>query len=134
VKPILITLLGLLMSFPAIAQSLEREVVASGGNSFSGSNASVEWTSGEATIATLSGGSNLLTQGFHRTKLSVVALDEPAITGNYGIKVFPNPVQEQLFVEIEGDWSRDSTARFEEICEIACVYPFRPTKGKPSAD
>lgn len=105
-KTMTLFLLGLLFAFPAMAQSLEREVIASGGDYFSGSNASVEMTSGEATIATLSGGSNLLTQGFHQTKLTIVALDDPAISGNlgnYDIKVFPNPVQDQLFIEIEGD-------------------------------
>lgn len=67
-----------------------QQVVSSNGDSQSAAGVQVSWTVGEAVIETLISGSNMLTQGFHQTKLTVTAVSELLIPG-LEIKVFPNP-------------------------------------------
>ena len=76
-----------------------QEVIASQGNSYSNASASIDFTIGEVVIATLSNTGNTLTQGFHQTNLTVLAIDDFDI--NYQARVFPNPTQDLLQVEIQ---------------------------------
>lgn len=104
-RTLLICIHALLLGIPLLGQSLEREVIASSGTFFSGNNASIEWTQGEAAIATLNNPSTILTQGFHQTKLTVTAIepsDSDEIFTDYQINVFPNPVSDRIFVEVAG--------------------------------
>ncbi len=48
------------------AQSIERSVIGSSGFSYSGPTFQADCTTGETVIATFSGGSVILTQGFHQ--------------------------------------------------------------------
>ena len=102
----LLILLGMLAVYTLPAQTLERQVLASAGETFTGSNATVEMTTGELAIATFSSSASILTQGFQQTRLTVTAVDDqviPDLHASYEIKVYPNPVQDQLFFEITGD-------------------------------
>ncbi|QQS30849.1 MAG: hypothetical protein IPM47_07970 [Sphingobacteriales bacterium] len=54
------------------AQSLSPQVVASGGGYGTGGGYTLSYTVGEPVIATLSGGSNILTQGFHQPDLQTI--------------------------------------------------------------
>ncbi|MCD4746833.1 MAG: hypothetical protein K8R58_11100 [Bacteroidales bacterium] len=65
-KKISTLLLGLAISFAVTAQSVSPEVVASAGDYFEGTNASLSWTLGEIATETYSNGSNILTQGFQQ--------------------------------------------------------------------
>lgn len=76
-----------------------QEVIASQGNSYSNSSVSIDFTIGEVVIATLNNTGNTLTQGFHQTNLTVLAIDDFDI--NYQARVFPNPTQDLLQVEIQ---------------------------------
>lgn len=76
-----------------------QEVIASQGNSYSNSSVSIDFTIGEVVIASLSNTGNTLTQGFHQTNLTVLAIDDFDI--NYQARVFPNPTQDLLQVEIQ---------------------------------
>jgi hypothetical protein len=67
-----------------------QEVVSSNGDSQTAAGIEVNWTLGEAVIETLTGSSNILTQGFHQTKLTITPVSEILIPG-LEIKVFPNP-------------------------------------------
>ena len=49
------------------AQSIERDVVASSGDYFEGTNISLSWTLGEIATETYSSGNIILTQGFQQT-------------------------------------------------------------------
>ncbi|MEM7035926.1 MAG: T9SS type A sorting domain-containing protein [Bacteroidota bacterium] len=87
------------------AQTVAPEVVAGSGAHFTGTNAQVEWTAGESAITTLTGTSNVLTQGFHQTFLTITAIDEDEVTdelmSEYDIHVLPNPVQDALNIRID---------------------------------
>jgi len=53
------------------AQSIERDVVASSGDFFEGTNISLSWTIGEIATETYDNGSNILTQGFQQPDIQL---------------------------------------------------------------
>ncbi len=87
----------ILMLFLAGSMVSAQEVVSSNGDSKSAAGVEVSWTVGEAVVATLIGGSNTLTQGFHQTKLTITAVSELLLPG-IEIKVFPNPTQDFITI------------------------------------
>jgi hypothetical protein len=74
-----------------------QQVVSSNGDSKSAAGVEVSWTVGEAVIETILGSSNMLTQGFHQTKVTIIAVGEISIP-ELEIKVFPNPTQDFISV------------------------------------
>lgn len=76
-----------LSAVSAAAQSIERQVIASGGGSFSGSML-VDWTIGETVVATATTGSVILTQGFQQPPSASLNTKSPDAAG---IKAWPNP-------------------------------------------
>ena len=83
------------------SQSVEPTVLASAGASGSSGDNSVEWTMGELSIQTLSNGDLNLTQGFHQPNVLLVSIDDDA--PEVGLKIFPNPTQDQLIIEYLGE-------------------------------
>ena len=65
-KKISTLLVGLAISLTITAQSVSPEVVASAGDYFEGTNASLSWTLGEIATETYSNGNIILTQGFQQ--------------------------------------------------------------------
>ena len=61
-----LTLLFIISTIFSFAQSIDREVISSSGDSFEGPNGSVSWTVGEIATETLTDGTFILTQGFHQ--------------------------------------------------------------------
>lgn len=78
-----------------------QQVISSASASAVGSGVQLSWTAGEPVIETFSGTGIILTQGFHQGKLGVTAIDDVAVTG-IKISVFPNPVTQDLKLEITG--------------------------------
>lgn len=76
-----------------------QEVVATAGETKKAGNIELSWTLGEPVIATLSEGSNQLTQGFHQTKLVVTALNELNMA-ELELKVYPNPTSDFVIVHL----------------------------------
>lgn len=74
-----------------------QEVVASQGGSFTNAQGSIDYTIGEPIIATVSSGSNDLTQGFHQTNWNFLGLDDFA--PDFEIGVYPNPTQDELNIK-----------------------------------
>jgi hypothetical protein len=87
----------ILILFLAGSMVSAQEVVSSNGDTQSAAGYEVSWTVGEAVIATLIGGTNTLTQGFHQTKITVTAVSDLLYPG-LEIKVFPNPTQEFITI------------------------------------
>jgi len=81
------------------SQSLSPHVLASSGNYYSGSNFTLSWTLGEPVIQTLTGTNSTLTQGFQQSDYTYVAITTNQV--NYGITLYPNPVENQLNILIE---------------------------------
>lgn len=82
-------------------QSIERQVIASGGDSATNGNISLDFTIGEAVVTTLTASDLILTQGFHQGALMTTRVNELPISVKY--KIYPNPTQEQLWLEITGE-------------------------------
>jgi type 1 fimbria pilin len=88
---------GVLLSLiPLSAQSLAPEVVATSGNSFSSSGATIEFTVGEVTTNTLSGGGNTLTQGFHQPEIHFFSIDKNE--DEFTFNLYPNPTDQYVTV------------------------------------
>jgi len=74
-----------------------QQVVATTGYFTENQQISLSWTVGETFVTTLSSESNFLTQGFNQSKLSLTIVFEKKTEP--GLKIYPNPVQESLFIE-----------------------------------
>ncbi|OGM08838.1 hypothetical protein A2Z67_02415 [Candidatus Woesebacteria bacterium RBG_13_36_22] len=79
-----------------------QNIVSTAGDHFKNNTAQLSWTVGEVTIETLSGTSNILTQGFHQTNLIATAINEILDLG-FEIKAYPNPTQDYLILKISKD-------------------------------
>ncbi|MFZ2898278.1 MAG: T9SS type A sorting domain-containing protein [Saprospiraceae bacterium] len=80
------------------AQSLSPEVIATAGAHFANSTVQISWTIGEPVTETFSGlNVNQLTQGFHQTRLLIVAVDHPVEA--FPVNVFPNPTAGLIRIE-----------------------------------
>ncbi|MCB0683669.1 MAG: hypothetical protein KDC32_22625, partial [Saprospiraceae bacterium] len=88
-RKLLMLFLSLLSAGWLHSQSLAPEVIASAGEHFATANAQLSWTVGEPVIETYTGSTAQLTQGFHQTNLTVVAVNDP--TAAFQVSVFPNP-------------------------------------------
>ena len=112
-------LIILLILFPAVSIVSAQEVVSSNGGTQSASGFEVGWTIGEPVIATITGGTNTLTQGFNQTKLTITAVTELLVPG-IEVKVFPNPTQDFItihfseFIENSSYYLYDFTGRLIE--------------------
>ena len=93
------TILLSFWSIIAFAQPLE--VISSAGNHFNNSSGSISFTIGECIISTANSATLILTQGFQQPIL--VFVDPTSINKalDFEISVFPNPVQEQVTLEVD---------------------------------
>ncbi|HNW51355.1 MAG TPA: T9SS type A sorting domain-containing protein [Prolixibacteraceae bacterium] len=89
-----------LFPFLGISEVLAQEVLSSGGSTYKGSTVQLDWTVGEPIVETISSGSGALTQGFHQGNLTVTAIDQMTL-GGIQLKVYPNPVSDQLMIGTE---------------------------------
>ncbi len=96
-KPI-IAFLFLIFFQVAVAQ----EVVSSAGTTQQAAGYEISWTLGEAVIETFTSGSDILTQGFHQTKLVVTAIDKPGLLISE-LKVYPNPTSDFVMIHFNSE-------------------------------
>ena len=94
-----LTILSLsLLPFFALAQSITPEVIASAGEHYDNGTTQLSWTLGEVVIDTYDNGSNILTQGFHQTQLTVTSIEEDL--AEIRLNLYPNPTAEYLNIEL----------------------------------
>lgn len=107
-------LLAALIAGGLAAQTMDRSVLSALGGEMAAGNTSMSWTIGENSIATSTGGSMLLTQGFHQPGDFVNSIR--SVAGGY-IKVYPNPSSGLLRLsmgELNGNYKvyvRDASGR-----------------------
>ena len=98
-KKVLFLAVALLAFFFVSAQELE--VISSGGDSYTGSNAQIAWTLGEISVETYNNGSNIITQGFHQTNLTVTKIEDDYTNNiNASVNIYPNPTTETTTIEL----------------------------------
>jgi len=93
--------IGAFSTTGTIAQSISPQVIATTGGHGTTANAQLSWTVGEVAITTLSGGSNMLTQGFHQP-YDITTMIEETPSG-MRLMVYPNPTTDQLQIALSGD-------------------------------
>ena len=76
-----------------------QNVTATSGGSGTVGTMTVNYTIGEAFVATYQNGGSILTQGFHQPYYTVVAVEENFPLGT--LKIFPNPTTSILQVQFE---------------------------------
>ena len=88
-----------IFTFLLIVQGLiAQEVISSGGDFCKNTYGSVTYTIGEPAIESYSNTSNIITQGFNQTKLTVTStFTIPEL--NFTITAFPNPTQEFVIIK-----------------------------------
>lgn len=100
----LVTMLAI--AFTSLGQSLERQVIGAAGQSGGNANLQIDYTVGEAVVATLESNDLVLTQGFHQSSTTIVGIaDGPEI--NWEVRHYPNPTTHTLYLNIEGEFESD---------------------------
>jgi len=91
----ILTIISLIsLPFFGTAQSISPEVIASAGEHFENGSAQLSWTLGEVMIDTYDDGTNILTQGFHQTQLTITSVEETL--ADIRLNMYPNPTSELL--------------------------------------
>ena len=97
----------LILLFGLCATSLQaQEVVTTAGSYGETTSGSLSWTVGEPVIETITDGTNILTQGFQQSKLTITAINDFKIPG-IELSVYPNPTNSLLSIEVKTDKQRD---------------------------
>lgn len=108
-----LTILSLaILPYAAMAQSISPEVIASAGEHFDNGTTQLSWTLGEVVIDTYDNGTNILTQGFHQTELTVTSIEESL--ANIRLNMYPNPTSELLNIEF-GNNEQDITLQLFDM-------------------
>ena len=76
-----------------------QEGISTQGDSYSNGTNTIDYTIGEPVIATVSDGTNELTQGFHQTLLTITSIEDLDV--NFSVNIFPNPTSEYVTLDID---------------------------------
>lgn len=100
-KKIITTSIFVLATITMLSQTIDRQVFATAGTTVSNANNKVTFTIGEPIIGTIQN-STVINQGFLAAASSntTLAVDEQFL--NTAIKVYPNPVQNNLQIDFTG--------------------------------
>jgi hypothetical protein len=90
-----------LLPFAGLAQSITPEVIASAGEHYDNGTVQLSWTLGEVMIDTYDNGTNILTQGFHQTQLTVTSIEENL--ADVTMNLYPNPTSEYLNISLRNN-------------------------------
>lgn len=97
---IVIISVGLFWTLNCFGQNQTSQIIAASGDEFKSSDISLSWTLGETITKTNSNSSNMLTQGFHQTKIIITSIDDlPEL--KFAVTAFPNPTSDFVFLKIE---------------------------------
>ena len=97
----IIILILVLPGFLSAQLTLDREVLAAGGDFSNNASLQVSWTLGEPAIAYSQTSGLLVTEGFQQSDLISTAVDEIPFAGSFN--VYPNHVEHSLYFEISTD-------------------------------
>ena len=100
-----------LMGSTVFGQTIQNSVISSAGGSSSTSNVKMDYTLGETVIETFSVGGNTLTQGFHQTNLTLVAIENVELFAE--ISIYPNPTSEFVNIDIPANYKLMEISMFD---------------------
>ncbi|OPZ98349.1 MAG: hypothetical protein BWY70_01247 [Bacteroidetes bacterium ADurb.Bin408] len=87
-----------------IGQTIQNSVIASTGASTSSGNVKMDYTLGEVVIETFSAGGQTITQGFHQTNLTLVAIENTEMFSE--ISIYPNPADNLVNIDIPQNYGQ----------------------------
>lgn len=92
----LLLLLGIpfCISTFSFSQTVERNVIASGGQVLSNANIEVSYTIGEVIVTQLNQSQYIITQGFHQPSKKMI--NAPGVTD---ILIYPNPTVDEIVIQ-----------------------------------
>ncbi|MCG6190376.1 T9SS type A sorting domain-containing protein [Maribellus maritimus] len=100
-----------------ISTPFAQEVVASAGATQQAGGVEFSWTLGESVTETFASGSDILTQGFHQSKLVVTAIDEPKIRVSE-LSVYPNPTSDFVMIHFDSELQDKQYSLFDMTGKI----------------
>lgn len=83
-----------------VGQSISRELLSNSGDHYSNSSGMISWSIGEPLSETYTGTSEIITQGFHQSRIEVLAIDEN--NNHVDVKVYPNPTHDYINLTFMG--------------------------------
>jgi len=85
----------------ALAQTIDKSVIAAGGGSYAGSTLMADYTIGQAIASYATGTAYTVTEGFHPISYDATPSATPVISANtIGIQAYPNPASNVLHVSV----------------------------------
>jgi hypothetical protein len=96
------------------AQSIERQVVASGGAHYMNASLRLDQTIGQAVFLTLQQPAITLTQGFHQPGVDLNTAVMLQVDGG-DVSVFPNPTRDGIQVQFDGTWPAERLLRLRDV-------------------
>lgn len=96
------------------AQSAERFVIATAGNTVSGSSYMVSYTLGETIISNYNSSSLSVGSGFQQSSPLSTSIEERSVL-DYSVKAFPNPTTERITLDFSTDRSIDIQLRVLDL-------------------
>jgi len=102
------------------AQSIQNALISSGGASVISGGIRMEYSIGEPIIETVSSGSNTLTQGFHQTTLSLVAIENCTLFSE--VSIYPNPSSSYIHVDIPAEYDMLYIRLFDALGKLVAEY------------
>ena len=107
-------LAGLLSCYNGQAQAVQQVVGSAGGSSKALSGYTIDFTVGETVIAT-AGTDPSCTEGFHQPPTTRDLPDSNLINAKWYIKVYPNPVHDQLTIHAYMDQAGNVDLRLIDV-------------------
>jgi len=129
-KKILTTSLLAVIVKIAASQSISPYVIANAGDFFTDGTYTLSWTLGEIAIETYTAGSNIITQGFQQPDYDYVTIIEENDTENLNISVYPNPANENLFIEYSTENETDVLIELTDLLGRRVLPAIQLTSSK----
>lgn len=107
----------------AVSQSISPFVIANAGDYFSDGTYTLSWTLGEVAIETYTAGNNILTQGFQQPDYDYITIITEDETENLHVSLYPNPVNQNLFIEYSTDNETDIIIELTDLLGKSVLPP-----------
>ena len=121
-KPLLLFITGFLLAGSTVfAQTIQNSVISSAGGSASAGNVKMDYTIGETVIATTTAGGYALTQGFHQTNLTLVAIENVELYPE--MSIYPNPAGAIVNIDIPENYKLLDISMFDAKGKLLRTQP-----------
>ena len=116
-KSLIITI-ALAIPLSMFGQTLERDVVSSGGDYSEAGGLSLSATVGEAVVTTETNGNLTITQGFQQSSADAVISVEP-LPDDVSILIYPNPTSDVVYIDVDGSFEDEMIYRlYDELGQV----------------